>query len=62
MRKDFIWMVVSSMLFIFSMISGGAAAILVQGGLYDFIYAVHKIISVLAFIIFIVTIVIVYKR
>jgi len=56
MRKEKKWAIVTGVLLLLSLVSGGAAAILVGGVLYDIIYAIHKISSVLTAIFFIVSI------
>ena len=56
MRKEKKWAIVTGVLLLISLVSGGAAAILVGGVLYDIIYAIHKISSVLTAIFFIVSI------
>jgi hypothetical protein len=47
---------ITGVLLLLSLVSGGAAAILVEGLAYEIIYAIHKITSVLAAIGFIVAI------
>ena len=56
MKKEIKWTMIVGILLIFSLVSGGAAAILVKGLIYDIIYAIHKITSVLAGVFFIVSI------
>lgn len=56
MRKEKKWAIVTGVLLLISLVSGGAAAILAEGVLYDIIYAIHKISSVLTAIFFIVSI------
>ena len=56
MKKEIKWTMIVGILLLVSLVSGGAAAILVEGLIYDVIYAIHKITSVLAGIFFIVSI------
>ncbi len=55
-RKEKKWAIVTGVLLLISLVSGGAAAIIAGGVLYDIIYAIHKISSVLTAIFFIVSI------
>jgi len=54
MRKEKKWILVAVVLLLISLVSGGAAAIMAEGLVYDVIYAIHKISSVLFAIFFIV--------
>ncbi|MBN1799884.1 MAG: hypothetical protein JW891_00160 [Candidatus Lokiarchaeota archaeon] len=57
MRKEKQLTLISVLLLVISLVSGGAAAILVEGVPYDIIYALHKVSSVLfviAFVVFLV--------
>ncbi len=56
MKKEIKWTMIVGILLLFSLVSGGAAAILVEGLIYDIIYAIHKITSVLTGIFFILSI------
>lgn len=56
MVKEKKWLIITGIFLLVSLISGGAAAILVEGTGYNIIYAVHKITSVLAAVFFIVLI------
>ena len=46
----------TAILLLISLISGGASAILVDGIIYEVIYALHKIFSVVAAILFLIAI------
>jgi hypothetical protein len=54
MEKSKKWLWIVSIIILFSLVSGGASAILVSGFMYDIIYAIHKITSVLFVIFFII--------
>jgi hypothetical protein len=54
MEKNKKWLWIVSIVIVFSLVSGGAAAILVRGFVYEIIYAIHKITSVLFVIFFII--------
>lgn len=53
MNKVMKW---TAILLLISLVSGGASAILVEGIIYEVIYALHKIFSVAAAILFIIAI------
>ena len=54
MEKNKKWLLIVIIFILFSLVSGGASAILVSGFVYDIIYAIHKITSVLFVIFFII--------
>jgi len=54
MEKNIKWLWIVIIFILFSLISGGTAAILVSGIMYEIIYAIHKITSVLFVIFFII--------
>ena len=54
MEKNKKWLWIVSIFILFSLVSGGAAAILVSGFVFDIIYAIHKITSVIFVIFFII--------
>ncbi|MFX1567584.1 MAG: hypothetical protein ACFFCV_04360 [Promethearchaeota archaeon] len=56
MRNDSNWMLIIIILLIISLFTGGASAILLEGIIYEILYAIHKISSVLFVIFFIVVI------
>ena len=53
MDKELKW---TAILLLISLISGGASVVLVEGITYETIYAIHKIFSVAAAILFIIAI------
>jgi hypothetical protein len=59
MKKEKQWMVIIIILLVISLVSGGSAAILVEGLVYDVIYAIHKVSSV---IFVIVLVIFLYRR
>jgi len=59
MKKEKQWIIIIVILLVISLVSGGTAAILVEGLGYDVIYAIHKISSVIFAIIFVILI---YRR
>jgi hypothetical protein len=54
MEKNIKWLWIVIIFILFSLVSGGTAAILVSGIMYEIIYAIHKITSVLFVIFFII--------
>ncbi len=59
MKKETQWIIIIVILLVISLVSGGAAAILAVGLIYDIIYAIHKISSVIFAIVFVILI---YRR
>lgn len=56
MEKTNKWLLLFGIILLISLVSGGAAAILVTGLIYDIIYAIHKVSSVITAILFIYSI------
>ncbi len=56
MEKTNKWLLLFGIILLISLVSGGTAAILVTGFIYDIIYAVHKVSSVITAILFIYSI------
>jgi hypothetical protein len=54
MKKEKQWIAILVILLAISLVSGGAAAILMEGLAYDIIYAIHKISSVIFAILIII--------
>jgi hypothetical protein len=54
MKKGKQWIVIIVIFLVISLVSGGAAAILMEGLSYDTIYAIHKISSVIFAILLII--------
>jgi hypothetical protein len=54
MKKEKQWIAILVILLVISLVSGGAAAILMVGLAYDIIYAIHKISSVIFAILLII--------
>ncbi|NIQ04289.1 MAG: hypothetical protein GWO20_00720 [Candidatus Korarchaeota archaeon] len=55
-RKDLKVTILTGVFLLLSLVSGGTAAIMTEGLVYDIMYAIHKITSVLVAIFFIVSI------
>ncbi|TXT63097.1 MAG: hypothetical protein BAJALOKI1v1_790010 [Promethearchaeota archaeon] len=61
-KKEKNILTIMGLLFIFSLVSGGASAILLQGLAYDILYAIHKVTSVIGSILFVVYVWIRFKE
>ena len=54
--KELKWTIITGVILLLSLVSGGAVAIIAEGIIYDIVYAIHKISSVLAGIFFVVSV------